>query len=1185
MWWLGIGWLAACTDAQVTVRNASPSVTFLSPVEGATVAPGVVQARANVSDADDDATELRLAWRLDEAVVCDSAVADANEVACALDVAAGTRRLSLTATDPAGAAGVASVEFAVDGGNPPELTLLQPLDGAVLRVDAPVALEATVADREDPPETLLVRWSSDVDGELWAGVADAGGHVEAAATLSEGRHRLAASVLDSSGNEVVRAVSVDVRPPNQAPSCAITHPADATRAPVGESIAFQADVADVDQDATALQVAWSSDAIGEFARPTPTADGLVTAATSSLPAGAQPVTLAVFDDEGAVCRDTIVVTVVEPPTAEIRTPSSGDVVNEAEIVSFEGVIGDAEDATTALTVRWRSDVDGVLWAFAADSSGATEWSSDALSAGAHTLTLEVTDSDGLRATDSVALTVNAPPTPPSVTIAPATPRTGDDLVAELVLDATDPEGGPVTYRYVWALDGVDAGLTTARVPASATTRGERWSVRVIPSDGRVEGVAGSASVTIGNTPPSLRSASVLPTPLLTLDEADCDVLGAADDDGDAISVQTAWAVNGVAVSDEASYTGFAKGDTVTCTATPFDGLELGVPVAASATVENTAPSAEEAVISPEAPRAGDVVRCDVVGFSDIDGDGDATRFTWTRNGVAVGEGGEFPRSFVGGDLLACTAIPSDGASDGAPVSASVLVGNSAPTATGASVAPEPAYVDDTLSCSILGYADADGDADRSTFEWTIDGASVGTGPTLTGGFSAGDLVTCAAMPSDGADDGAAVSASVEIQNSPPETAVPTLSPTTAYETSTLTCSPGTTTDADGGVSFAYRYAWTVNGVAAGTTATTLDGASFSKGDVVTCAVAASDGAAWSATATASAVTILNSRPSVSVTIVPDPLRTDDTATVGLRTSDADGDAVSVAYAWTVGGASAGSASSLDGRTWFKKGDRVRVSVTPSDGSASGVAVAAEAEVANSPPSAPEIALSPADPVAGDDDLVCEVVTPAVDPDGDALSYQFDWSVDAVARTTALSTVYPGDTVDGAVTTARQTWVCEAYADDGDELGDAGSASVRVLGVPVDYGHLQFPCTTSASVGSTFTAYGWVYHPGVTPGVGRGAGLTVQGGYGPDGAAPTASSWSWTSAAYNGDKDGLISGDRANDEYAVTFTAPAAGAWDFAFRASTDGGLSWLYMDKGGYCGGNGSRDGYATATTGALVTY
>ena len=69
--------------------------------------------------------------------------------------------------------------------------------------------------------------------------------------------------------------------------------------------------------------------------------------------------------------------------------------------------------------------------------GATEWSTDALSVGSHTITLEATDSDGQRDTDVIALVVNGMPSAPDVSIAPDPAYTDDDLVASIGAASVD----------------------------------------------------------------------------------------------------------------------------------------------------------------------------------------------------------------------------------------------------------------------------------------------------------------------------------------------------------------------------------------------------------------------------------------------------------------------------------------------------------------------------------------------------------------------------------------------------------------------------------------------------------------------------------------------------------------------------------------------------------------------------
>ena len=153
-------------------------------------------------------------------------------------------------------------------------------------------------------------------------------------------------------------------------------------------------------------------------------------------------------------------------------------------------------------------------------------------------------------------------------------------------------------------------------------------------------------------------------------------------------------------------------------------------------------------------------------------------------------------------------------------------------------------------------------------------------------------------------------------------------------------------------------------------------------------------------------------------------------------------------------------------------------------------------------------------------------------------------------------------------------------------GTDGTDDTGTVSNPVDYCHLQWPCTTSASAGaSTEGLYAWVYQDGVTQGAGEGAGLTVQFGVGPGGGDPSDGTWSWESATYNTDKDGLSSGDLANDEFTGTVTAPSAsGDYDVCARVSIDGGSSWTYCDHGGdSCGGDGTNDGYSASDSTALT--
>jgi len=131
---------------------------------------------------------------------------------------------------------------------------------------------------------------------------------------------------------------------------------------------------------------------------------------------------------------------------------------------------------------------------------------------------------------------------------------------------------------------------------------------------------------------------------------------------------------------------------------------------------------------------------------------------------------------------------------------------------------------------------------------------------------------------------------------------------------------------------------------------------------------------------------------------------------------------------------------------------------------------------------------------------------------------------------------------------------------------------------VGWCNLQHPESSTVVLGrSTEIIYGRVHLVGVTPGVGQGAGIRGELGFGPQGGDPAGASWHWVVAAYNVDADGLVPGDLANDEYMATLTPAALGTYDVAYRFSADNGLSYKICDR------DGSDNGYSSAQAGTLV--
>jgi hypothetical protein len=130
--------------------------------------------------------------------------------------------------------------------------------------------------------------------------------------------------------------------------------------------------------------------------------------------------------------------------------------------------------------------------------------------------------------------------------------------------------------------------------------------------------------------------------------------------------------------------------------------------------------------------------------------------------------------------------------------------------------------------------------------------------------------------------------------------------------------------------------------------------------------------------------------------------------------------------------------------------------------------------------------------------------------------------------------------------SMQSSVCSCVAN------ETGSAS------EIDFCNLQFPASFSVDTGAmTPSVYGRVYDAGITEPPGADPRISMEIGYGPANTNPqNQPGWIWFPTAYNGQF-------ASDDEYGVSFVAPAvAGAYSYTSRASKDG-INWTYCDLDG----------------------
>lgn len=192
----------------------------------------------------------------------------------------------------------------------------------------------------------------------------------------------------------------------------------------------------------------------------------------------------------------------------------------------------------------------------------------------------------------------ASPSPEERTAGPSATPASPFASAGIMIVPSDPD-----RRSILALssDGID--LTAAKIEwyvngapvpnenplnlsCADLPRNSVIEVRVIMQDREIR----STPVTIVNTPPALASVRLLPEVFKAGDRFLIEAT-AGDLDGDAVTFQYAWTMNGRSAGKDATIDRAVKrGDVMQVTVTPFDGLAAGMPATVQREIRNFPPS-------------------------------------------------------------------------------------------------------------------------------------------------------------------------------------------------------------------------------------------------------------------------------------------------------------------------------------------------------------------------------------------------------------------------------------------------------------------------------------------------------------------------------------------------------------------------------------------------------------------
>ena len=267
-------WHGGTMVGETVASPGVPTVSTTEPVGGSTQSGQTVHFEWTGSDPDGDSLTYHVRYSHDGGGSWETlAVGFAGT---SFDVprstlTGGTSAIfQVQASDGLNLSSADSPPFTVEGSGP-VVDIASPVDGETFYSGVQqVILDATATDNEDGDASASIVWTSDVDGQVFAGPNGSVG----ADTLSEGVHVLTATATDSGGATGSASVQIEV--------FRVAPPPPPTTAPTATRLASSANPSVVGQPVTFTATVSSTEP------GTPT--GTVTFADGSTPLGSAPVT-------------------------------------------------------------------------------------------------------------------------------------------------------------------------------------------------------------------------------------------------------------------------------------------------------------------------------------------------------------------------------------------------------------------------------------------------------------------------------------------------------------------------------------------------------------------------------------------------------------------------------------------------------------------------------------------------------------------------------------------------------------------------------------------------------------------------------------------------------------------------------------------------------------------------------
>jgi hypothetical protein len=272
------------------------------------------------------------------------------------------------------------------------------------------------------------------------------------------------------------------------------------------------------------------------------------------------------------------------------------------------------------------------------------------------------------------------------------------------------------------------------ISSTSTLKGDSWQASVTPSDGEEFGATvNSNTITVLNSLPSIGSSAISPSNPTSADDLTASKIGEVDNDGDALTFEYRWYLNGALQDDLDDFT------IVPSLATRADDVwEVEVrahdgeghspwvrsnPISVTGDTSNNAPTVDSITVSPANPKTLDGI---VVSSTSSDADMDSivdTQYRWWKNGVTTSISSSTLDSTMTtkGDIWTVEVRVNDGTEWSLwTESSSLEILNTAPILESATISINQAATNENVTVMAT-MSDVDGDQTTKSITWYLDG--------------------------------------------------------------------------------------------------------------------------------------------------------------------------------------------------------------------------------------------------------------------------------------------------------------------------------------------------------------------------------------------------------------------------------------------------------------------------------